>query len=473
MQAWIAEELQGADLGDKRLNQRYSVLLDRLSAQPNVSIPAACEGWSETQAAYRFFNNEKVTPEKLLAPHREATVKRAAKQSVVLTVQDTTEVNLTRKQEQVGGPFRTEDQWGVRVHPVTVFTPERVSLGTLQVEIHARDLNDFHKNWQRQQKAIEDKESYRWLEGYRAADELAQQCPDTQVICLSDSEGDVYECFAEAVAEEGQRKADFIVRACQNRALVDSNGEKMYAAVEKTKVRKRLTINVSEREAKTGDGSRRRQARQARTTEVSVRSASVTLKAPSRKGKKLPDVKVNLVLVREDDPPEGEEPIEWMLVTSLPIRTINQILAVVEYYCCRWEIEICFRILKSGCRVEELQLETTDRVSACLTLYLIVTWRVQFLTMLGRECPDLSCEAVLSPDEWRAVYTIVTHEPAPKKPPTLGELIPLIASLGGYLNRNHDSPPGPKAMWIGIQRMRDFALAWNAFGPQTNPPICV
>lgn len=473
MQAWIAEELHGVDLGDERLNDRYSVVLDRLSAQPNVSIPAACEGWSETQAAYRFFNNEKTSPEKLLAPHREATVRRAAEQPVVLTVQDTTEVDLTRKEEKVGGPFRDEDQWGVRVHPAMVFTPQRVPLGTLQAEILARDPDDFHKRSQRRNKPIEEKESYRWLEGYRTADALARQCPETQVVCVSDSEGDIYECFAEAAADTGPHKADFIVRACQDRVLVDPEGEKMYSAVEQTKVRKRLTIQVSQREAKTGDGSRRRQARRKRTAEVSVRAATVTLKAPRRTGRKLPDVKLNLVLVREENPPDGEEPIEWLLVTSLPVRTISQILTVVEYYCCRWEIEIYFRILKSGCRVEELQLETTERVAACLAMYLIVAWRVHFLTMLGRECPELSCEAVLSPDEWKAVYTIVAQQPPPQEPPTLGAMIPLIARLGGYLDRKHDGPPGPKAMWIGIQRMRDFTLAWSAFGPQTKHPTCV
>lgn len=473
MQTWIAEELGTSDLGDERLNRRFEVLLDRLSARPNLSIPTACEGWTETQAAYRFFDNAHVSPEKLLAPHREATYKRVAAQPVVLTAQDTTEIELTRKQEKVGGPLNDEKRWGIHVHPLAVFTPERVPLGVLQADIWARDPDDFHKRSQRRNKAIEDKESYRWLEGYRQACELARQCPDTQVICLSDSEGDIYECYVEAAPQEGARKADFIVRACQDRCLIHPIGEKMYSAVEQSPVLKRLTIAVSQREAQSGDGSRRRQARQSRMAVVTVQATSVTLQSPRRKGTKLPEVTLNVVLVREENPPEGEEPIEWLLCTNLPIDTLEQVLQVLDYYCCRWEIEIYFRILKSGCRVEHLQLETTERLSSCVALYMIVAWRVHFVTMMGRTCPDLCCEAVLSSDEWRAVYRIVKRQPPPSKPPTLGEMIPLIAGLGGYLNRKHDHPPGPKAMWIGIQRTRDFALAWNAFGPEKQSPTYV
>lgn len=474
MQAWIAEELEGVDLGDRRLNARYAVLLDRLSQRPSLSIPAACEGWAETEAAYRFFNNPKVGPRKLLAPHRDRTIQRAAQQPVVLVAQDTTEVELTRKQEKVGGPLTDENRYGLHVHPYLVMTPERIPLGLLGAKLWARDPDDFHKRSQRRYKAIEEKESYRWLQGYRQACELAEACRDTQVVSVSDSEGDIYECFAEAATEEGRPKADWIVRACQDRRLQQPAGEKLYGAVAQSPVEKRLTIQVSARAALSGDGSRRRGARAARQATVRLQAASVTLKAPERPaGAKPPDLKVHAVLVREENPPGGEEPIEWLLLTSLPIDTVQEIERVVDFYCCRWEIEIYFRVLKSGCRVERRQLEATDRMTACFALYLIVAWRVMFVMMLGRQCPDVPCQAILSPEEWRAVYVIVQHQSPPERPPTLGEMIPLIAQLGGYLGRVHDGPPGPKAMWIGIQRMRDFALAWKTFGPNQRTATCV
>lgn len=474
MQAWIAVELESADLGDKRLNRRFEIILDRFSQRPTVSIPAACEGWGETQAAYRFFDNDRVDPQKLIAPHRNATWKRMAAQPVVLSIQDTTEVELTRKQEKVGGPLTDENHYGLHAHVVMACTPERIPLGVLDAEIWGRDPDEFHKRSQRRDKSIEEKESYRWLEGYRTACAGAQRCPETIVISIADSEADIYECFAEAAKTEGGRKAEWIVRACQDRRLKEPQSEKLYAAAAATKELTRLSIDVSPREAQCGDGSRRRQARAGRHAEVTVRAAYVTLKAPERRcGGGLPDVKVRVVLVREEDPPSGEEPIEWLLLTSLPIDRVEEVLQVIQYYACRWEIEIYFRILKSGCEVEQLQLETTERMSACLALYLIVAWRVQYVLMLGRQCPELSCEAVFSPEEWRAAYTIVKRAPPPEEPPTLNETIPLIASLGGYLGRKHDGPPGPKSMWIGIQRMRDFAIAWSAFGPGKKQATCV
>lgn len=471
MQAWIAKELESTNLGDARLNRRYALVLDRLSQRPTLNIPAACEGWAETQATYRLFDNDKVSPGKLLAPHRESTLKRIGDQPVVLVVQDTTELDLTRKQEKVGGPLQDEDHYGLHAHVVKAFTPERIPLGVLDAEIWARDPDDFHKRSERRYKPIEEKESHRWLKGYQQACEAARRHPQTQVICVSDSEGDIYECFAEAA---GSQKADWIVRACQDRCLADPEGKKVYSAVAETKVIERFTVQVSAHEAKSGDGRRRRKARAAREAEVTLRTRRVTLKAPWRpKQEKLSHVNVTAVLVREENPPEGEEPIEWLLLTSLPIDTVEQVLQIVEYYASRWEIEIFFRVLKSGCQVEQLQLETTDRVSACLAIYLVVAWRVMFVLMMGRKTPDLPCEAVFSPDEWRAVYTILRREPPPDEAPSLGEMVPLIASLGGYLGRKHDGPPGPKAMWIGIQRMRDFAIAWSAFGPDPQRPICV
>lgn len=120
--------------------------------------------------------------------------------------------------------------------------------------------------------------------------------------------------------------------------------------------------------------------------------------------------------------------------------------------------------MKSGCTIEQLQLETDERLVACLTLYMIVAWRVLYITMLGRECPDLPCDAVFEEAEWQAVYTVVKKQPLPRQPPRLAEMVAMIAGLGGHQGRKHDGPPGPKTMWIGLQRMQDFATAWVLFG---------
>ena len=179
----------------------------------------------------------------------------------------------------------------------------------------------------------------------------------------------------------------------------------------------------------------------------------------------LADESFNVVLVEEIDPPEDAEPVEWLLVTSLPVDGREAIEAVIDYYRARWPIEPFFRTLKTGCRVEKLRLESLERLKPCLALYLIVTWRIQFATMLGRECPNVSCDVLFSDAEWRSVWHIVRNEPPPSSPPSLGEFLPILASLGGYLGRRHDPPPGPQTMWIGMRRMSDFAYAWLTFGP--------
>jgi len=475
MPSWIEDELRTVDLPDTRLNDRFRVLLDRLSDKPTLSIPAACNGWAETQAAYRFFDNERVDDQRLLKPHVDATLARVRQQPVVLIAQDTTELALTRAEERVGGPLGDEDHWGVHSHVALAMTPERVALGLVSSQTWARDPATFHKRTKKQGKPIEQKESYRWLEGYRRACAVAAQAPQTRVIALSDSEGDIYECFATSAEGDGP-KADWIVRACQDRCVRagDEKAEdKLFATVAAGPILGRLEIEVSARKARSHDGSKRRQARSARTTRVTVQACRAVLQAPDRLGREAPHVPVQAVLVREIQPPAGEAATEWLLLTSLPATTFAQACDVIGYYACRWEVEVYFRVLKSGCAVEELQFETTERFVNCLAVYQIVAWRVLFALRLGRECPDMPCGTVFDEAEWRAVYQVMKGEAAATTP-SLGEMVSWIAQLGGYLNRKGDGPPGPQTMWIGMQRARDFALTWIAIkNPRRRHETCV
>jgi hypothetical protein len=473
MQAWIETETKGADFGDKRLNRRYELLLERLSDKPTLSIPAACCGLAETMAAYRFFDNEKTDAAKVLQPHHDATVQRIGMHECVIVAQDTTELELTRTQERVGGPLNDESRWGLYVHPLLAMTPQRVPLGVVTAKIWSRDPEEFAKSQAEKRRArivkpIEDKESVRWLEGYHSACALAARTPDTTIIAVSDSEGDIYECLQAGV--EGE--AEYIVRGCRQRAVLEEEQPWLLQTLACHAALGKMKIHVSKREASTGDKTKKRkQPREARIAQVTIRAAKVLLRGPKRPGGKLPDMDVHAVLVREEKPPAGVEPIEWLLLTSLPIATVGDVTTVLDYYCCRWEIEIYFRTLKSGCQIEELQLERQDRLEVCLALYMIVAWRVLHVLMLGRTCPTMRCDAVLSQAEWKAVYVIVVGKDAPAEPPLLSAMITLIAELGGYLNRKNDGPPGPQTMWIGLQRMRDFAVAWNAFGPRARRKV--
>jgi Transposase Tn5 dimerisation domain/Transposase DNA-binding len=461
MPEWIDEELKTLDLGDDALNQRQKTILDRFAAKPSASIPGACRGWAETNGAYRFFAHPRVTATDVLGPHSQATLTRIAEHPVVLLPQDTTELDFSRPKKPVqgAGPLSYPERTGFFQHVQLAVTPERLPLGVIAAMTWGRDPADYPKNDQRKQKPIEEKESDRWLLGYRRACAVAAAVPGTQIIAISDREGDIYECFVEAQTIEGPR-ADWIIRACQNRSTPQKSDEdetfiKLRQVLAAQAVLGQLKLQVP----RSADGP-------AREATVTVRSATVDLKPPDRVGRKLPPVTIHAVWIREESAPAGVKPLEWLLWTSLPVDGFEAACRVVEYYTCRWPIEVFFRIYKSGCRIEEIQLASEDRLLPCLALYLIVAWRVHWLTMLGRTCPDLACDVVFAEEEWRSVWTIVRREPAPVAAPPLNEMIRLVASLGGHLGRKHDGPPGAQVLWIGIQRMRDFALAWQAFGPR-------
>lgn len=479
---WALEESASADFGDERLNARYARIVSSLGNRPNLSIPAGCFGRAEMQATYRFTDNEQVTFEKILAPHSRCTLRRAAEHTVALFVQDTTELDLTRPQQQVvgAGGLDGSSRRGLFAHLVHAFTVDGTPLGTFSAQIINRPeepagkgKTKVQKEKQRTQMPIEQKESMRWLNGLRDVREAAGQLPNTQCVCIADSEADIYELLAEPRETADGRTVDFIFRACRDRVLEmdDAASDQASAArypreaVMATPVLYTLQLLIRGRIAKTGLETGRRQARDSRQATLEVRAAPVRLRPPHRHDRKLPAVTVNVVIVREIDVPPGEEPVEWILLTTLPIDTLEQVKAVVEYYCARWNIEILFRTLKSGCRIEERRFEHIDRVERALGLYLIVAWRTLFVTKMGRECPDMDCEAVFEPSEWKAVWSATKRKKPPKRHPRLQEIVTLIAQLGGYVPRK-DSDPGPQTVWIGMQRMYDLAMAWDAFGPE-------
>ena len=198
MDEGIASELEGIQLGDERLNRRSSKVLAALAANPEASINAACDGWSDTQAAYRFFDNSAVAPEKILAPHREATVNRMRNQPVALVVQDTTELDFTSHPPRDAKCLNKPDRFGLYDHTLLAVTPEQLCLGVVGGEQFDRDPETLGQADERSTLPIEEKESLRWLTGYRTACELARECPQTQVVSVGDREADIYDIFVEA-----------------------------------------------------------------------------------------------------------------------------------------------------------------------------------------------------------------------------------------------------------------------------------
>ena len=455
----IIEELLGIDLGDKRLNRRSAIVVEALAANPEASVNSACDGWSDTLAAYRFFDNSAVTPERILRPHLEATQRRMREHPVVLIVQDTTELDFTKHPTGDARCLNTEQRFGLYEQVHLAVTPDKLCLGVVGSEFFDRAPESLGKADERSTLPIEQKESFRWLKGYRLACELAAACPQTQIVNIADREADIYDIFVEAQQQTGVC-ADYILRAKEDRCTLEcdlSAGAAAYVKVRDEVSRSTLfatrTIELSV--------TPKRAARQAH---LEIRAITVEVKPPHARSH-LPAVTHNVVLVEEVGGPGDGTDVSWLLLTTLPIETLNEVLRVIDFYVARWTVEIYFRTLKTGCRVEKIQLETNHRLKNCLAFYKIIAWRILSLTYLNRTCPQLPCTAVFADSEWKSVWRVVKKKPLPKKPPVLSDFLRLLTQLGGYNNRATELPPGPQPLWIGLRRMTDFATARLTFGP--------
>ena len=462
MASWVDEETATADLGDRRLNSRLKAVMNTLGDHPSLSIPGACHSHAEMVATYRLFSNDSVDREKVLSPHIDATKKRASTVETVLVVQDTTETDFTRPTESLGGPLNGGRRRGHLIHTLLALTPAGLPLGLVAAEMWKRPECASKKKAYRK-KPPEQRESRRWLQGYDTINRFKADLPEgCRVVALSDSEGDIYECLAAPqMARDANARscANFIVRACHDRVLA-TGADGLYATVAKAPLFGRATVQVRAQRAASHDGRQRKRAKTNREAEVEIRATRVNLKAPEGK-RAYADAVVNAILIRELDPPAGEPVVDWLLLTDLPIWTRAEIDDVIAFYTCRWQIEIYFRALKSGCAIEELQLEEDERLEPCIALYMIIAWRLMYLTMLSRTHPDLPADVALKASELKSVYVYYLRKTPPAKAPPLRAMIVMIAALGGYIARKGDGEPGPKTLWIGLQRMRDMSVGWE------------
>lgn len=448
MSEWVAEEMAESQMHDARHAKRLATLLARLGEQPVSSIPRACRGWTETVAAYRFLDNPNVGFEEILSGHQQATLERIRAQEVALLVQDTSFLNYGTLQPKVGrGTVKETVRDEYLLHTTVAFTPERVNMGVLGAKLWQRPVQPVGR--ERKRKPIEEKESYRWLEGYALACEVQQACPQTVVVSVADCEGDIQEWFLDARGRPGEERAEFLIRAkCNRRLAQGTEPQYLWGAMQRARPLGRVTFELS-----------RQADRPSRRITLSVKAMSVTFNGARRPGGRLPPVQVWAVYAIELRPPKGEEPIEWLLLTSVPVAGFSEACTVVQWYRCRWEIELFFRVLKQGCQIERLRLETDHRLLNALAIYLIIAWRIHTITMLGRAYPAASCEVVFAPREWQTIYTMQYHCRPPASPPSLRAMVRALAQLGGFLARTGDGEPGIKSIWQGYQRLHEFIYA--------------
>ena len=419
-------EFAGADMGDARLTKRLVKLADRLGDAPSASIPGACNGRAETQAAYRLFDQAREEKrglgwEEVLAPHMARTETRMAEHPVVLCLQDTTELDFNGQDMDGLGRLSYEAQRGMYLHPTYVVTPQRLPLGIVDAWMWARPL--------------EVSESQRWIEGYARLAERAGHLPATRLVYVADREADILELMQRA--HTLGHPADYLLRAQHNRCL--PQGGKLWPAVLAATPLGDIEFTLPERPN-----------RPARAVRQTLHAHPVDL--PDGQGGMMP---VTCLIARETGVPKGQKAVEWRLLTNRVVATLEEAAQLIDWYRCRWEIETLFHVLKNGCRVESLQLGHVRKLELALAIYLVVAWRLAHLTRLGRILPDLPASAVFEQTEWQAAW-LLAEKPPPRKMPTLREVIRRIAMLGGFLARKGDGEPGVKTLWQGYTRLSSF-----------------
>lgn len=434
MTDWAKDEFAAASLGDKRLTLRLIKLATRFAEQPTASIPGACGGAAETKAAYRFFDqaNEdqrELGWETILQPHMQGTMARMHAHPVVLCIQDTTELDFNGQDIAGLGPLSYESQRGMYVHPTYAITPPREPLGVIDAWM-----------WARQPKAADGArpglcESQRWIEGYERVAESAAQMPHTRLVYLADREADIVALMQRAHALG--TPADWLIRAQHNRCLPDAG--KLWAATCTQNPLGEIEFTLPARQ-----GQAQRTVRQ-RLWAHAVELAGST------------GLRVTCVIAREVDAPAGAKPLEWRLLTNRQVTGLESAVELIDWYRCRWEIETLFHVLKNGCRVEALQLDSVAKLQLALALYLVVSWRIAHLVRVGRIHPNLPADFFFAEAEWTGAYVLNKKKP-PKQPPPVRDVVRLIAQLGGFLGRKGDGEPGVKSIWLGMVRLRDFAL---------------
>jgi hypothetical protein len=456
---WAVTELGQAALGDQRRTARLVALGRVLAQRPHLSLPQACGDSAQLKAAYRFFSNEAIAPEAIVASHVAATWERVAAVERVLAVQDTSELDWTAHPATRGlGTLTAPDHQGLLVHSTLAVTAERLPLGLLAQQTWTRPPEERGKAQTRRQRPTAEKESQKWLTSLAAVNAAKAHCPQTHLISVGDAEADIYDLFAAPRAAG----VDLLVRAGQNRRLADGDlraeERLLRTALAATEVATTVTVAVP-----------RQADHPARQATVAVHWRPVTLRPPKARtaAEGLVPLALWAVWAHEvDAPPEVSEPLDWLLLTTVAVTTTEEALERLRWYTCRWGIEVFHKVLKSGCALERRQLEDADHLQRCLALFSVIAWHLLALTMLARVSPEVPCTAILEEDEWQALCCVIQHTPQPPtQPPTLAQAVRWIAQLGGFLGRKSDGPPGVTVLWRGMQRLADLTTMYQVFRP--------
>jgi hypothetical protein len=431
------------------LNRRLVKLVDDLLHAPEASVPQASGDWAATKAAYRFWDNPRVRPDRIRAAHRDGTRERisAHEAGPVLAVQDTTNLDFTDHPGTTGlGYLAGKHRRGLWLHSALAVTAAGVPLGLIDQRTWTRDPSALGKRALRNKKETAEKESQRWLDALAATE--AALPAETTVVTVADREADFYDLFAAP-----RRPGSHLLIRAKPRRRVRHVERLLGAAVRANPAAGTIRVDL-----------RRGDDRPPRRATLTVRFAALDIAPPSThpRRKHLPHLRLTAILVEEEGPPAGRKPVRWWLVTTLPVATLADAERAVRWYTLRWLVERYHYTLKSGCRVERLELETAERLDRAVATYAVVAWQLLWLTYEARRAPEGSCEAVLPREAWQLMHRVVhKKEPVPATPPSLKEAVRQVARLGGFLARRGDGEPGVKTIWRGLRRLADLVEGWT------------
>jgi len=437
---WARAEFGAAELGDKRRTARLVGLAQQLSARPEMSLPQALGHTGTLKAAYRFFDNADIAHERVLAPHVLSSIGRMRDQPVVLAVQDTSYLDYGTHPGTHGmGPVSQEGGHGMIMHSTLAVTPARLPLGVLSLRLWARDAAKPKRRKTHRPRQSKERESYKWIESARAVALLKEHLPGTRVVSVADRESDVFEFFTEAQ----KLGVDVLLRAAYDRN-VDGESTKVFATLASAPVlaHKYLALPATPK-------------RKARTAKLEIRGCSLVLHSPRNgSARALPSLALWGIWACEPQAPAGSEPLDWKLLTTVPVNSAADALERLQWYATRWSIEQWHKVLKDGCRIEMRQLQSAERLMRLITVYAVIAWRIFHATLLARLVPQMSCTAILQQEEWEALYCRIHNTPIPMATaPPLRQSVRWIARLGGFLGRSGDGEPGSKTLWRGFQQL--------------------
>jgi len=389
-----------------------------------------------------------------MADQRDETVERMRGMRVVLLVQDTTSFDFSHHPAAAGmGSLENVHCQGFFAHSTLAVSDDGLPLGVLEQQVWVRLASETGKARQRHERAFTDKESYKWVVGLPA---LPTAGTSPQFITVADRESHIYEFLDEVL----QREMDFIVRATSARSFTQ-NGQDVFEVLAQHPIQASYSLHLQ-----------RRPDREARDAQVEIRFARVVLRRPKRAVTERETLTVQVVEVHEPHPPAGQEAVHGVLLTSLPIHTLEQAHTIIRFYTYRWLIERFHYTLKSGCKIEDRQLRDEKRLECLLAVFSLVAWKLLWITYQARQTPDAPCTVVLLPTEWQALYAFIHRtQRLPPTPPPLQTVVRWIAQLGGFLGRKADGEPGVKVLWRGWTRLQDIAATWSIVHPSPKKDV--